>query len=577
MYFCTHVNLQKDKKMTDCRNLRYIFFSLLMLVSAVAGATAVDDALAQFDKSQTVAAANAFFRQLEKEQFTDEPVNFRAGTDVDTLRQQVWYWAAEWYNDNQRYVDAKTYGLKALPYCKSGNNRGVEGDCENLLGVIFIRLADYANAAKHARACYELDKAGGDPDMMSSSLNTLAKIYMGARQPKEAETYILQALEQAQKAQNPPRQAILMGTASEIYHTLGEEEKALDYATRARDIELKLGDKSRAATRQVEMGAALLWLKRYDEAQKTLEQAIPQLRADGNLQSLGIACNQMGGVMLHKGQLDEAARYYKEATDIFVNLKDIYNESHSRLGLYNALKASDPQAAMTHMERYKALKDSIYSSETAESLGRYSAEFANEELLMENTAQKATTRYTILVGVIVALVLLAMALIIWLVMRRRNRRQGAINDQLTAHIEELREQYKQLHLNYDLAMSTSQGKDDKEEEKVELSDADREFLERTVETVNSLINAGQIDATTVAERLNMSPYQLRQRLSAVTGNTPQAFIQVIRMRRARYLLDNHPELNVNDVARLCAYNETPNFTRAFKNAFGITPSQYINK
>ena len=78
----------------------------------------------------------------------------------------------------------------------------------------------------------------------------------------------------------------------------------------------------------------------------------------------------------------------------------------------------------------------------------------------------------------------------------------------------------------------------------------------------------------VAARLNLSPYQFRQRLSAITGNTPQAFIQVIRMRRARYLLDNHPELNVADVARLCAYNDTPNFSRAFKNTFGITPSQY---
>ena len=93
--------------------------------------------------------------------------------------------------------------------------------------------------------------------------------------------------------------------------------------------------------------------------------------------------------------------------------------------------------------------------------------------------------------------------------------------------------------------------------------------------MNELIGDGQIDATTVAARLNLSPYQFRQRLTAITGNTPQAFIQVIRMRRARHLLDNHPELSVSDVARLCAYNDTPNFTRAFKNTFGITPSQYL--
>ena len=46
------------------------------------------------------------------------------------------------------------------------------------------------------------------------------------------------------------------------------------------------------------------------------------------------------------------------------------------------------------------------------------------------------------------------------------------------------------------------------------------------------------------------------------------------MRRARHLLDYHPELNISEVAQQCAYNDTPNFTRAFKRTFGITPTQY---
>ena len=77
--------------------------------------------------------------------------------------------------------------------------------------------------------------------------------------------------------------------------------------------------------------------------------------------------------------------------------------------------------------------------------------------------------------------------------------------------------------------------------------------------------------------MNMSLFQFRQRLSGVVGETPQNFIAMIRMRRARYLLDNRPELNINEVAQLCAYNDTPNFSRAFKKTFGITPTQYLEK
>ena len=70
-------------------------------------------------------------------------------------------------------------------------------------------------------------------------------------------------------------------------------------------------------------------------------------------------------------------------------------------------------------------------------------------------------------------------------------------------------------------------------------------------------------------------YQLLQRLDSVVGEKPQDFIAAIRMRRARHLLDTHPEMNISEVATLCAYNDTPNFTRAFKKTFGITPTQYL--
>ncbi len=558
--------------MTNHTSFRYIVALLLTTWSMVVLGANVDNLLKKFDKSQDVASANAFFKELDKEEFTDEQMTFKAGVSVDTLRQQVWYWAAEWYYDQQQFELARDYGLKALPHCKSGNNRVVEGDCENLLGAIFIRLTDYKNAAIHAKACYELDRRSGDPDMMSSSLNTLAKIYMGARQPKQAEGYILKAIENAKKANNPTRMAVIYGTANEIYHSLGEEQKAYDYAKQAYDINIGQGDKSSAAMRQVGMASALLWLKRYDEAKATLDAALPQLRADGNLPSLGIALNQMGGVMLQTKRPAEAVKYYREAADIFVKLKDYYNESHTRLGLYNALKDSDPQAAMAEMERYKSLKDSIYSSETAESLGRNSAELANDELLLENEAQRTSTRTAIIIGVAVSIILLAVGALVWWIMRRRNKRQGAINEQLSANIDELREQYRQLHLDYSAAMQLHKAADDDDA----LSKADREFIEQTVNIINELINDGQIDAGTVAARLNLSPYLFRQRLSTITGSTPQAFIQAVRMRRALHLLDNHTELNVNDVARLCAYNDTPNFTRAFKNSFGITPSQYLN-
>ena len=92
--------------------------------------------------------------------------------------------------------------------------------------------------------------------------------------------------------------------------------------------------------------------------------------------------------------------------------------------------------------------------------------------------------------------------------------------------------------------------------------------------VNDLIANGSVDAATAAERLRLSPYLLRQRLSTLLGETPQSFIQTVRMRRACFLLDNHPELNVTEVSELCAYSDVASFTRSFKKTFGKTPTRY---
>jgi hypothetical protein len=45
-------------------------------------------------------------------------------------------------------------------------------------------------------------------------MNTVAGIYMAGYQPKEAEEYILGALEHAAKVNNTARKAVIMGMAS---------------------------------------------------------------------------------------------------------------------------------------------------------------------------------------------------------------------------------------------------------------------------------------------------------------------------------------------------------------------------
>ena len=122
----------------------------------------------------------------------------------------------------QQYEAAQQSAEQALSQCKGGE---LEADCLNLLAIIHVRKGEFNQAVTFAKQCYELDEKSGDPDAMSSSLNTLAGIYMSLRQPEEAEKYILKGIDYARKADNPQRLAVLHGMASEVYHHLKQEER----------------------------------------------------------------------------------------------------------------------------------------------------------------------------------------------------------------------------------------------------------------------------------------------------------------------------------------------------------------
>jgi hypothetical protein len=61
----------------------------------------VEALLDKFDKKADAETANQFFDVLLKEAFMDEKVVFSTDTPLDSLQQQVWYWAAEWLYDQQ--------------------------------------------------------------------------------------------------------------------------------------------------------------------------------------------------------------------------------------------------------------------------------------------------------------------------------------------------------------------------------------------------------------------------------------------------------------------------------------------
>lgn len=71
----------------------------------------------------------------------------------------------------------------------------------------------------------------------------------------------------------------------------------------------------------------------------------------------------------------------------------------------------------------------------------------------------------------------------------------------------------------------------------------------------------------------LSPFHFSRAFKEATGLTPHRFISQRRLQRARLLLETS-ELSIADVALMANFSSQANFTRAFSRIIGISPGEY---
>ncbi|MBR1809010.1 MAG: AraC family transcriptional regulator [Paludibacteraceae bacterium] len=537
--------------------------------TAIASPEEVEQALRCYDSEQSAEHANRFFAVLFSEGFLDEEIAYEADSPLNTIDFNVWYWAAEWYSYRQQYKTAEEYGMKALPASELLDDQSQQADLYNLLAIANVRLGLFDEAAVYARKCYSIDLEGGDALNISSSLNLLAAIYMCARQLDEAEKYILEAIDYAERSGNVSKVALVKGTASEVYHRRSEDAKSLQYATEAYEIEKNLGRADKAAIRQAQRASSLICMGRYDEAEEALEkEAIPEFRKDGNLHSLAISCNQMGILKHIQGNDSAAVVYYNEALDIFTEQQDIFNQCQTHKFLQDALRDTDPAMALYHGDLYYSLRDSLYDSKTGMLLSQYAAEYDNYHLLQANEQLRNSTRRQMMLFFVVALVLVVLVPVLYVVSRRRYLRR---QEKLMNEIALLQKQLKEAPVSMPQLQKIP---DTRQPAESQASEYDRLFLQQLITVINDAKPGDNVSVEGVAERFNMTPQTFRRRIYRLTGELPRAFINAVHMQKAGAMLSGDLLMPVSEVAMLCGFDEVSTFSRSFKRFYGVSPTDY---
>ena len=542
-------------------------------------AESIDTLLLRFDQKPGLKTARDFFAYMDQEQFMDEPVVFTSSTPLDTMKALVWYWAGEWYYAEQDYVRAEKNLLRALELMEYADEKSISDNLA-MLGLAYMRQSKYDEALHYMRRCYRLDSKSGDPDRISSSLNTIAGTLLAAGNPEEAEGYILKAITYAKQADNPSRMAVIYGMASEIENRLEHSEKALLYADSACLVEATTGNRYKMAVRQTQKASILVGMARYAEAERILADVVPYFREVGDQLSLAIALNKSGMVANGLGRTDEAVNYFSEAIDICVRIGNPYNEAYAQRAIYEILYKSNPDAAKIHLERYHQLKDSLYSHATAEQLARFNAEFGRDELEKEKEWLTRRNHRLVAIGAAAGIVVLIGILIslIWF-----RRRQTKINEQLTSMMAELNEarlsaeQKPEPGTPDEQTFETPETPEEPEEpeEPVEyLTPEDKQFLRKLILAVTQMMNHRTVTVTQVADKMCMSPKTLNRRLQYLTGEGAKRYIMRIQLEQAKSMLLRNLDIPIVEIGNRCGFEDHSSFTRTFTQNVGISPSDF---
>ncbi|MBO9593997.1 MAG: response regulator [Niabella sp.] len=113
-----------------------------------------------------------------------------------------------------------------------------------------------------------------------------------------------------------------------------------------------------------------------------------------------------------------------------------------------------------------------------------------------------------------------------------------------------------------------------EPEKMTFNPLDEEFLKKAVALVEAQLDAYDFSVDKFSRALGMSRSSLYLKIKAITGESVTGFIKRIRFRKAVELMESK-KYTMTEIAYMCGFNTPSYFSTAFKQFFGVMPSEYL--
>ena len=112
--------------------------------------------------------------------------------------------------------------------------------------------------------------------------------------------------------------------------------------------------------------------------------------------------------------------------------------------------------------------------------------------------------------------------------------------------------------------------------KLEVSSPDDRLMRRVMTMINKNIGNQDLSVEMIANTVGISRVHLHRKLREITNQSARDFIRNVRLQQAATLLAEKHH-SVSEIAEIVGFSSTSHFSAAFKDLYGLTPSEYMEK
>lgn len=105
---------------------------------------------------------------------------------------------------------------------------------------------------------------------------------------------------------------------------------------------------------------------------------------------------------------------------------------------------------------------------------------------------------------------------------------------------------------------------------------DQDWLLNLEKEIYSSISQNDMNLYELSYKMAVSERQLHRKIAHLVHLTPNKYIRILKLHKAKHLIDNYIQNSTSQVAYSVGYNDVHYFSKLFLNQYDISPKELIN-